>query len=146
MKRRTESACPVRSVLNSVGSKWSILIIDILGNTESMRFNEINKTLGDISQKMLTSTLRSLEADGILSRKMYNEIPPRVEYALTQLGQELLPHIRNLIGWSQQNLESINQEFTSSIGYIERNANPKIILMNLSLFLKRSLIKLEPVA
>jgi len=49
-----------------------------LGNTESMRFNEINKTLGDISQKMLTSTLRSLEADGILSRKMYNEIPPRV--------------------------------------------------------------------
>ena len=109
MKRRTESACPVRSVLNSVVSKWSILIIDILGNTESMRFNEINKTLGDISQKMLTSTLRSLEADGILSRKMYNEIPPRVEYALTQLGQELLPHIRNLIGWSQQNLESIKK-------------------------------------
>ena len=109
MKRRTESACPVRSVLNSVGSKWSILIIDILGNTESMRFNEINKTLGDISQKMLTSTLRSLEADGILSRKMYNEIPPRVEYALTQLRQELLPHIRNLIGWSQQNLESIKK-------------------------------------
>jgi len=109
MKRRTESACPVRSVLNSVGSKWSILIIDILGNTESMRFNEINKTLGDISQKMLTSTLRSLEADGILSRKMYNEIPPRVEYALTDLGKDLLPHIRHLIYWSRRNLKQIEE-------------------------------------
>ena len=82
MKRRTESACPVRSVLNSVGSKWSILIIDILGNTESMRFNEINKTLGDISQKMLTSTLRSLEADGsvVIQGALYDTFTGQVEY------------------------------------------------------------------
>ena len=101
--------CPVRSVLDGIGGKWSILILDTLGKEGTMRFNEISKALGDISQKMLTSTLRLLEADGIVSRKMYPEIPPRVEYELTELGKDLLPNIRNLIDWGHKNFETIQK-------------------------------------
>ncbi len=101
------SVCPVRSVLDGIGGKWSMLILDILGENGTMRFNEISKALGDISQKMLTVTLRSLEADGIISRKMYAEIPPRVEYGLTDLGKDLLPNIRNLINWGHKNIDKI---------------------------------------
>lgn len=106
-KRIENDVCPVRSVLDGIGGKWSILILDILGKKGTLRFNEISKELGDISQKMLTSTLRLLEADGIVSRKMYAEIPPRVEYELTSLGHDLLPNIRNLIDWGHQNIETI---------------------------------------
>jgi len=109
MKSRSKSSCPVRSVLDGIADKWSILIIDLLGDVDRMRFNEVSKALGDISQKMLTVTLRLLEADGILSRTMYNEIPPRVEYALTDMGKDLLPHIRHLIHWSRRNLKQIEE-------------------------------------
>jgi len=95
--------------LDGIADKWSILIIDLLGDVDRMRFNEVSKALGDISQKMLTVTLRLLEADGILSRTMYNEIPPRVEYALTDMGKDLLPHIRHLIHWSRRNLKQIEE-------------------------------------
>lgn len=102
-------SCPVRSVLDGIGGKWSILILDILGEKGTLRFNEISKALKDISQKMLTSTLRLLEADGIISRRIYAEIPPRVEYELTDLGRDLLPNIRNLIDWSYKNIEAIKE-------------------------------------
>nr|WP_320058247.1 helix-turn-helix domain-containing protein [uncultured Bacteroides sp.] len=104
---KSKNGCPVRSVLNGIGDKWSILVIDMLGNLGIMRFNEISKSLGNISQKMLTVTLRSLEADGIIFRKIYAEIPPHVEYGLTDLGDDLLPHISSLINWSKQNMEAI---------------------------------------
>lgn len=104
---KLKDICPVRSVLDGIGGKWSILILDILGEKGTLRFSEISKSLGDISQKMLTSTLRLLEADGIISRKMYAEIPPRVEYELTELGKDLLPNIRNLIEWGHKNIEII---------------------------------------
>lgn len=106
---RLNEVCPVRSVLDGIGGKWSILILDVLGDKGTLRFNEINKALGDISQKMLTSTLRLLEADGIISRKMYAEIPPRVEYQLTELGRDLLPNIRSLIEWGHKNIEAIQK-------------------------------------
>lgn len=106
-KSKLNDLCPVRSILDGIGGKWAILIMDILGQRGTLRFNEISKALGDISQKMLTSTLRSLEADGIISRKMYAEIPPRVEYDLTELGHDLLPNIRNLIDWGRKNIEII---------------------------------------
>lgn len=108
-KSKLNDVCPVRSVLDGIGGKWSILIIDILGEKGTLRFGEISKALGDISQKMLTSTLRSLEADGIISRKMYAEIPPRVEYELTELGNNLLPNIRKLIDWGHKNFEAIQK-------------------------------------
>lgn len=106
-KYRDQEHCPVRHVLSRIGDKWSVLIISLLGENGRMRFNEIGKALGDISQKMLTSTLRLLEADGFVVRTIYPEIPPRVEYELTDLGRSLLPHILALSGWAHQNMEKV---------------------------------------
>ena len=97
------AACPIRSILDRISGKWPILILKTLGDGGVLRFNEISKSLGDISQKMLTTTLRSLESDGIITRKMYTEIPPRVEYELTDLGQDLLHHMHPLIKWAEKN-------------------------------------------
>lgn len=99
--------CPVRQVLDRFGDKWSILVMIILGEAGTLRFNELNHAIGDISQKMLTVTLRSLEADGLLSRRLYPEIPPRVEYALTDLGKSLLPHITALSAWADVHMTHI---------------------------------------
>lgn len=99
--------CPARNVLDRFGDKWSTLVILVLNEEEKLRFNELHKTIGDISQKMLTVTLRNLEADGLVSRKVYPEIPPRVEYKLTPLGKSLVPHISSLLKWADQNFSSI---------------------------------------
>lgn len=99
--------CPVRCILSRIGDKWSVLVITLLGENGKMRFNEIGRSLGDISQKMLTTTLRSLVADGLASRTIYPEIPPRVEYQLTALGESLLPHINQLTNWALNNMETI---------------------------------------
>ncbi|OMP77758.1 helix-turn-helix domain-containing protein [[Flexibacter] sp. ATCC 35208] len=99
--------CPIRHVLDRFGDKWSILVVELLSHKGKMRFSEIATSIGDISQKMLTVTLRSLEADGLISREFYPEIPPRVEYELTQLGKSLIPPINNLLHWGQEHLETI---------------------------------------
>jgi len=99
--------CPIRNVLDRFGDKWSILVILILSESGKIRFNEIGKTIGDISQKMLTTTLRTLEADGLVSRKIFPEIPPRVEYELTSRGKTLVPHIEDLTKWANTNMKSI---------------------------------------
>jgi DNA-binding HxlR family transcriptional regulator len=100
--------CPIRNVLDRFGDKWSILVILVLGkNIEPIRFNELVQTIGNISQKMLTVTLRTLEADGLVSRKQYPEIPPRVEYVLTDLGKSLLPHIDGLANWALKHSEAV---------------------------------------
>ena len=100
--------CPIRNVLDRFGDKWSILVLLILGKENvPMRFNEIVNTMGDISQKMLTVTLRTLEADGLVSRKQFPEIPPRVEYELTDMGKSLLPHIDGLASWAIKNQDAV---------------------------------------
>ncbi|MEA5460460.1 helix-turn-helix domain-containing protein [Arcicella sp. LKC2W] len=99
--------CPVRNVLDRFGDKWSILVIMILGERERMRFNELNKEIQDISQKMLTVTLRSLEADGLVKRTVYPEVPPRVEYEITDLGRSLVPYINSLAAWANVNIKEI---------------------------------------
>ncbi len=96
--------CPVRNVLDRFGDKWSTLVILILGDTNTLRFNEIHKTIGTISQKMLTVTLKKLEADDLVNRKIYPQIPPKVEYNLTERGQSLLPLIQNLVQWANENM------------------------------------------
>jgi DNA-binding HxlR family transcriptional regulator len=102
--------CPVRKVLDRFGDKWSLLVLLILGKKETLRFNEINKEIGpDISQKMLTITLRTLEADGFLKRTSYPEIPPRVEYTITDLGKSLVPLIDNLEKWAKVNISAIEK-------------------------------------
>ncbi len=100
--------CPVRNVLSRIGDKWSILVILSLdGATQPMRFKEILAAIPDISQKMLTSTLRDLEVDGLVSRQAYAEIPPRVEYELTARARTLTPLIHNLVNWALNNLSGI---------------------------------------
>ena len=101
--------CPIRTVLDRFGDKWSILVIMQLAGKGTLRFNEINKLMPDISQKMLTVTLRTLEADGLVSREIFPEIPPRVEYKLTHMGETLVPHIKGLAGWANEHLVAINK-------------------------------------
>lgn len=86
--------CPVRDVLSRLGDKWSMLVLITLNANGVMRFSDIHKTIEDVSQRMLTVTLRTLEADGLVARKIYAEVPPRVEYCLTKTGHSLsLIHI-----------------------------------------------------
>lgn len=99
--------CPVRCILSRIGDKWSVLVILLLGESGKMRFNEVSRSIGDISQKMLTTTLRSLVSDGLVKRTIYPEVPPRVEYELTELGESLLPHINQLSTWALNNMEQI---------------------------------------
>jgi DNA-binding HxlR family transcriptional regulator len=99
--------CPVRNVLDRIGDKWSILVITILGESGTLRFNEINAVIGTISQKMLATTLKTLEADGLISRKIYPQVPPRVEYTLTERGESLLPAMAGLVTWALENMPAI---------------------------------------
>jgi len=99
--------CPIRKVLNRFGDKWSILILLVLGEVDNMRFNKLHKTINDISQKMLTVTLRTLEADGLVERTIYPEIPPRVEYKITERGKSLLIHVNKLVEWADENMNAI---------------------------------------
>ena len=101
--------CPVRNVLNRVGDKCSMLVLFTLESTPTIRFKELQRNIPDISQKMLTTTLKTLEADGLIIRKAYPEIPPRVEYELTSRGKSLLPLIDNLLSWASTNMDGIMQ-------------------------------------
>ena len=99
--------CPIRNVLSRVGDKWSMLILFTLENHPTIRFKKLQRNIPDISQKMLTATLKALEADGLISREVFPEVPPRVEYALTEKGKSLLPLIDNLLTWASNNMEDI---------------------------------------
>jgi DNA-binding HxlR family transcriptional regulator len=99
--------CPIRDILDRFGDKWSILMLWTLNEKGVMRFGELGRDIPDISQKMQTVTLRTLEADGLVSRRIYPEIPPRVEYALTETGKSLIPHIQGLIEWALQHKEAV---------------------------------------
>ena len=110
--------CPVRDVLAQIGGKWSTLIVTALAERPH-RFGELRRALADISQRMLTETLRDLQRDGLVSRCVYPTRPPSVEYALTDLGRSLLTSLAALINWAEQNHESIR---TSRRAYDENGA------------------------
>ena len=110
--------CPVRNVVDRIGDKWSVLILILLDERGVMRFNEIYGSIKTISQKMLTVTLRNLQADGLLSRTVYPQIPPKVEYKLTTRGKSLIPHLHSLIIWAQNNMG----EIIESRGTFEKSA------------------------
>jgi len=101
--------CPVRNVIDRIGDKWSVLVLLVLEDCEKLRFNEIYKYIETISQKMLTVTLKSLEADGLIKRTVYPQIPPKVEYELTPRGASLLPHLHNLVKWAESNMSKIKE-------------------------------------
>lgn len=100
-------SCPIRNILTRIGDKWSILVLYTLEQNGTMRFNALQKEIPDISQKMLTVTLRMLEEDGLVSRQVYAEVPPKVEYTLTDRAHSFLPHMNALIGWAKENMNDI---------------------------------------
>lgn len=104
-----KGACPTREILDRIADKWTTLIIGMLAQGGTLRFNEIRRAIGGISQKMLTQTLRDLERDGLVSRTIYAEIPPRVEYALTPLGKTLCTPLSALTQWAQAHIEQVKE-------------------------------------
>lgn len=104
--------CPVRDILSRLSSKWSMLILITLNANGVMRFGDVQKSIGDISQRMLTVSLRALETDGLVYRKIYPEVPPRVEYSLTERGRSLIPYIEGLVNWALTNMPDIVEERT----------------------------------
>lgn len=109
IKEMVVQDCPIRNVLARICDKWSLLVIYTLKNHMDgpLRFNALRKLIPDISQKMLTSTLKTLEADGYVTRKVYAEVPPRVEYSLTPRSETLIPIMDNLIVWAIDNMAVI---------------------------------------
>ena len=103
----TNECRAVAQVLGRIGDKWTVLVIEMLGR-QPMRFNELKREIGGISQKVLTSTLRGLERDGFVKRTVHPTIPPRVDYELTSMGRELLVPVSALGQWARENGERID--------------------------------------
>ncbi|MDE6341803.1 MAG: helix-turn-helix transcriptional regulator [Muribaculaceae bacterium] len=99
--------CPVRNVVARFGNKWALLVILVLSENEPIRYNELGRKIPDISSRVLSGTLRTLEADGLIHRSFYQEVPPRVEYSLTDTGRSLVPIILELTEWAQKNMKTI---------------------------------------
>src|SRR3954469_21335368 len=104
----TPANCHAREILARVGDKWSVYVIHVLGDAETLRFGELRHRVEGISQRMLTVTLRGLERDGLVVRTVYAEVPPRVEYVLTPLGATLRRVVRQLITWSDEHLREVD--------------------------------------
>lgn len=106
-KEEHHEFCPVRDIMDRFGDKWSLLAILNLGYSGKTRFNELKNKIDGISQRMLTVTLRTLERDGLITRQIYAEVPPRVEYELTLLGKSLLQKILDLAQWASGSVDEI---------------------------------------
>ena len=102
-------ACPIRNVISRFGDKWSMLVLFMLHNSETgiLRFNEIRRLMTDCSQKMLSQTLKNLEQSHLVHREVYPEVPPRVEYSLTETGKSLMPAIMALIAWGNEHFYEV---------------------------------------
>lgn len=104
---KTLPACPVETTLMLISDRWKVLIIrDLLDGTK--RFGELKKSIGSISQKVLTSNLREMEADGLVNRRVYAEVPPRVEYTLTDTGYSLKPILDAMVEWGMEYKKKLN--------------------------------------
>lgn len=102
--KKFEGFCPIRDIISVIGTKWAVLILLTIGDS-TLRFSEIQRAVPDISQKMLTQQLRALESFNLISRTVFPEVPPRVEYRLTKLGQSFMPVINGVIEWALENKE-----------------------------------------
>ncbi|MDX2108122.1 MAG: helix-turn-helix domain-containing protein [Candidatus Melainabacteria bacterium] len=106
MSCRNQLECPILSTIAMISDKWKVIIIyKLKGGT--MRFNELMRALQGVTQKVLTSQLRQLEEDGLVSRKIYAEVPPRVEYSLTPLGESLTPVLEQLEQWAKEHSDEL---------------------------------------
>src|ERR1700693_5154504 len=117
----TPANCHAREMLARVGDKWSVYVIHVLGDAGTLRFNELRSRVDGISQRMLTVTLRGMERDGLVTRTVYPEVPPRVEYALTRLGRTLRQLVRGLVEWSGAHLTEVD---AARAAYDARNRRP----------------------
>lgn len=106
-KKSIIEICPVRNVVARFGNKWALLVILILNENSPIRFNQLGKQIPDISTKVLSNTLHILEADGLVKRTVFPEVPIRVEYELTETGKTLVPIILSLTEWANKNMKSI---------------------------------------
>ena len=109
------SKCPVRDVLDHIGDKWSSLLMVALG-TRPHRFGELKRAVPDISQRMLTQTLRDLQRDGLVSRHVFPTLPPSVEYRLTPLGESMMPSLMGLMKWAADHHDQIRR---ARLAYLE---------------------------
>src|SRR5205823_13722228 len=109
----TPANCHAHDVLSRIGDKWSVYVIHVLGDAQTLRFTELRSQVDGISQRMLTVTLRGLERDGLVSRTVYPEVPPRVEYSLTPLGATLRQLVRGLVKWSGDHLAEVDAARTT---------------------------------
>ena len=112
MKRSTlvdafDPKCPIRNILARFSEKWGLLVIYTLTLKPRTRFNELRKEIPDISARMLSATLNTLVADGLVERHSYNTVPPTVEYSLSEIGNTLVPYLEGLIGWAKEYSEQI---------------------------------------
>lgn len=100
--------CPFRNIITRFGDKWSLLILYVLNaSAEPLRFSELEKSIPDISSRVLSSCLRTLEADDLISRKVYPVVPPKVEYSLTETSLSLVPHLQALTGWAIEHFDHV---------------------------------------
>lgn len=100
--------CPFRNVISRFGDKWSLIILMVISGTPSpLRFSELERHIPDISSRVLSSCLRTLEADDLISRKVYPVVPPRVEYTLTEVGTSLIPHLQALADWANSHYDQV---------------------------------------
>lgn len=103
--------CPIRHVISRFGDKWSLLVLYTINESEGgvMRFNELRRHMTDCSQKMLSATLKNLERANLLHRDVYPQVPPRVEYSLTDTGRSLMPSLYNLIEWAKLHFDDVTK-------------------------------------
>lgn len=119
------AACPVGDVFRRVGDKWSMLLVVLLGR-RPYRYNELHRSIEGISQRMLTRTLRSLEADGLVHRQVHPTVPPSVEYSLTPLGRTLLEPLSALADWAVRHEAEINEARARHAARSRRRAEPEV--------------------
>ena len=102
-------ACPIRQVVSRFGDKWSLLVLFLLNRSDTgvLRFNEMRRFMTDCSQKMLSQTLKNLEQSHLVHREVYPEVPPRVEYSLTETGRSLMPVLTALIDWGKEHFDEV---------------------------------------
>ena len=117
IKETVFTDCPIRNVLARISGKWSLLVLYTLDRNgmSPMRFNQLRRAIPDISQKVLTTTLRTLETDGLICRKVFAEVPPRVEYSLTERALTLIPLVDSLINWAADNMADIVRDRVQGI-------------------------------
>ena len=124
MKKKEETGsiieiCPIRNVVARFGNKRSLLVLLVIDSEGVVRFNELGRLIPDISTRVLSGTLKNLEADGLIDRKVYAQVPPKVEYTLTDIGKSHIPLIMGLTEWAQANMKRVighRAEYESSCG------------------------------